>query len=141
MFLKIHKIHRKTLVPDPLFNKAADLRPATLLKKRLWHRCFLVNFVKFQRMPFFKTLFKKFFKNTFHYGGSYVQPKKINFGPKSFNLVPKKLNLVPKKFNLVPKNFNLVPKNFHLEPKSFNLVPKTLHLVQKIFSLVPKTSI
>ena len=29
------------------------LRPATLLKKRLWHRCFPVNFVKFLRTPFF----------------------------------------------------------------------------------------
>ena len=28
------------------------LRPATLLKKRLWHRCFPVNFAKFQRTPF-----------------------------------------------------------------------------------------
>ena len=28
-------------------------RPATLLKKRLWHRCFLVNFVKFLRTLFF----------------------------------------------------------------------------------------
>ena len=27
-------------------------RPATLLKKRPWHRCFLVNFVKFVRTPF-----------------------------------------------------------------------------------------
>ena len=25
------------------FNKVADLRPATLLKKRIWHRCFPVN--------------------------------------------------------------------------------------------------
>ena len=30
-----------------LFNKVAGLRPATLLKKRLWHRCFPVNFAKF----------------------------------------------------------------------------------------------
>ena len=29
------------------FNKVAGLRPATLLKKRLWHRCFSVNFAKF----------------------------------------------------------------------------------------------
>ena len=29
------------------------VRPATLLKKRLWHRCFPVNFVKFLRTPFF----------------------------------------------------------------------------------------
>ena len=27
-------------------------RPATLLKKRLWHRCFPVNFEKFLRTPF-----------------------------------------------------------------------------------------
>ena len=29
------------------------LRPATLLKKRLGHRCFPVDFVKFPRTPFF----------------------------------------------------------------------------------------
>ena len=29
-----------------------DLRPATLLKKILWHRCFPVNFAKFLRTPF-----------------------------------------------------------------------------------------
>ena len=34
------------------FNKVAGLRPATLLKKRLWHRCFPVNFAKFLRSPF-----------------------------------------------------------------------------------------
>ena len=33
-------------------NKVAVLRPATLLKKRLWHRCFSVNFAKFLRTPF-----------------------------------------------------------------------------------------
>ena len=34
------------------FDEVACLRPAALLKKRLWHRCFLVNFAKFQRTPF-----------------------------------------------------------------------------------------
>ena len=28
-----------------------SLRPATLLKKRLWHKCFAVNFVKFLKTP------------------------------------------------------------------------------------------
>ena len=28
-------------------------RPATLLKKSLWHRCFPMNFTKFLRIPFF----------------------------------------------------------------------------------------
>ena len=34
------------------FNKVASLRPAALLKKRLWHRCFPKNFAKFLRTPF-----------------------------------------------------------------------------------------
>ena len=33
-------------------SKAAGLRPATLLKKRLWHRYFLVNFENFLWTPF-----------------------------------------------------------------------------------------
>ena len=35
------------------FNKVAGLRTATLFKKRLWHRCFPVNFSKFLRTLFF----------------------------------------------------------------------------------------
>ena len=37
------KIHRKRPVPESLFSKVAGLRLATSLKKRLWHRCFLVK--------------------------------------------------------------------------------------------------
>ena len=33
-------------------NKVAGLRPATLLKKRVWHRHFPVDFAKFLRTPF-----------------------------------------------------------------------------------------
>ena len=29
-----------------------ETQPATLLKKRLWHRCFPVNYAKFVRIPF-----------------------------------------------------------------------------------------
>ena len=43
----------KHLCQSLFFNKVAGLRPATLLKKRLWHRCFTVNFAKFLRTPFF----------------------------------------------------------------------------------------
>ena len=35
----------------PFFNKIAGLRPATVLKKGLWHMCFPVNFAKFVRIP------------------------------------------------------------------------------------------
>ena len=34
------------------FDKVAGMRTATLLKERLWHRCFPVNFAKFLRAPF-----------------------------------------------------------------------------------------
>ena len=36
----------KHLCQSLFFNKVADLSPANLLKKRLWHRCFPVNFAK-----------------------------------------------------------------------------------------------
>ena len=57
---KFHKIHRKLPAPEPLFNKVTGLMPSTLLKKRsttwlkkrLWHKCFPVNFAKFLRTPF-----------------------------------------------------------------------------------------
>ena len=46
------KFTGKHLCQSIFFNKVAGLKPATLLKKRLWHRCFPVNFVKFLRTPF-----------------------------------------------------------------------------------------
>ena len=36
------------------FNEVAGLRPAILLKIRLWHRCFSATFARFFRRPFFK---------------------------------------------------------------------------------------
>ena len=46
------KFKGKHLCQSLFFNKVAGLRPATLLKKRLWHRCFPVNFAKFLRTSF-----------------------------------------------------------------------------------------
>ena len=46
------KFTGKHLWQSLLFNKVTGLRPATLLNKRLWHRCFPVNFMKFLRTPF-----------------------------------------------------------------------------------------
>ena len=34
------------------FNKVAGIRPATLLKRSRWYRCFPINFAKFLRAPF-----------------------------------------------------------------------------------------
>ena len=46
------KFTGKHLCQSLFFNKVAGIRPVTLLKKRLWHMCFLVNFMKL-----LKTLF------------------------------------------------------------------------------------
>ena len=43
------------------FNKVAGLRPANVLKKRLQHMCFSVNFVKFLRTLFLKELLLSIF--------------------------------------------------------------------------------
>ena len=40
-----------TCVRVSFFNEVAGLRPAASLKKKLWHRCFPVNFAKFLRTP------------------------------------------------------------------------------------------
>ena len=46
------KFKGKHLCQSLFFNKVADLRPVTLLKKRLWHRCFPANFAKCLTIPF-----------------------------------------------------------------------------------------
>ena len=56
---KFHKIHRKHLCRVSLFDKLVGLRPATLLTKRLWHRCFPVNFAKFLNY-----LFREYLRTT-----------------------------------------------------------------------------
>ena len=45
------KFTGKHLWQTLFFNKVAGLRPVTLLKKRLWHRRFPVDFAKFLRTP------------------------------------------------------------------------------------------
>ena len=43
---KVREIHRNASLPESLFNNVAHLRIATLLKSRLWHTCFPMNFAK-----------------------------------------------------------------------------------------------
>ena len=42
----------KCLCQSLFFNKVAGLRPANLLERRLRHKCFSMNFVKFLRTTF-----------------------------------------------------------------------------------------
>ena len=49
---KFSKFTGKTPVSEYFFNKVAELRPATLLKKRPRHNYFPVSFAKFLRTSF-----------------------------------------------------------------------------------------
>ena len=46
---------RKKVFLENSQDHPCSLRPADLLKKRLWHKCFPVNFVKFLRITFLRT--------------------------------------------------------------------------------------
>ena len=52
VFLEISQNSQENTCARVSFLIKLQTRPATLLKKRLWHRCFPVNFVKFLRTPF-----------------------------------------------------------------------------------------
>ena len=48
------KFTGKHLCQSLLFIIVSGLRPATSLKKKLWHMCFPINFAKFLRTPFLR---------------------------------------------------------------------------------------
>ena len=53
VFKNLTKFTGKHLYQSLFFNKVPGMTPATLLKKRHWHRCFPVNFVMLLGTPFF----------------------------------------------------------------------------------------
>ena len=53
------KFSGKHLCQSLSFNKVAGLRPASLLKKTLWRRCFPVNFAKFLRTNSLQNISKR----------------------------------------------------------------------------------
>ena len=48
----IAKFTVKHLRQNLFFHKVAELRPATIIKNRLWHSFFPVSFAKFSKTPF-----------------------------------------------------------------------------------------
>ena len=52
-------------MPEPLFNKIAGLRAATLLKQKLWQRCFPVNFTKCLRTFYLQDISGRMLLNLF----------------------------------------------------------------------------
>ena len=122
MFLEIFaKFTAKHLCHSLFFNKVTGFRPATLLRKRLWHRCFLVHFPKFLRTPFLQNNsgslpLKQIVSITAHFRGfnchfrfhlllRFTRSKSKNLEKKSV----KQVNLVNPKYNFM--NFNLLCKS------------------------------
>ena len=59
MFLKISQNFQENICARVSFLiKLRGLRAATLLKKKLWHKCFPMNFAKYLRTPFFTEHFR-----------------------------------------------------------------------------------
>ena len=52
VFLEISQNSKENTCAKVSFLIKLQTAPATLLKRRLWHRCFAVNFAKFLRAPF-----------------------------------------------------------------------------------------
>ena len=52
VFRNFTEFTRKHLCQSLFFINVAGLKPATLLKNRLLHRCFPLNFAKFLKTPF-----------------------------------------------------------------------------------------
>ena len=59
------KLTGKHKCQNLFFNKVAGLRPSTLLKKRLWHRCFPISFAKFLRTPFIENTYGRLLQPVF----------------------------------------------------------------------------
>ena len=54
-------------------NSQENLRPATLLKKGLWHRCFFVNFAKFLRTIFFTEHLRRLLLDWVYHNGLFTK--------------------------------------------------------------------
>ena len=61
------KFTGKHLCQVLFYNKVAGPEPATLLEKRLWHRCFPMNFAKFLRTSFHRTPLNDCFSTIQHF--------------------------------------------------------------------------
>ena len=83
--------------------------PATLLKKRLWHRCFPVNFPKFLRAPFLIQHLRSLLLHMISFWSAFW--KRLFFLPQ---------NLFIYYFNVLKLSFNLQFFIFYLKCFSFH---------------------
>ena len=82
MFLEILQNPQENTCASFFLNKVADLRPATLFKKRLWHRCFPANSAKFLRTLFLQNTFGRLLLQNFSQEILLTLPKFLEGGMK-----------------------------------------------------------
>ena len=88
------KFTGKHLFQSLFLNKVAGLRSATLLKKRIWHRCFPENFAQFVRTPFLQNTSGRLVLNTVT-----NELDLVNLQQSKFKINFKKINVTPWEFN------------------------------------------
>ena len=116
----IEKFRERHLCQSLFFNKVAGLWLATLLKKRLWHRCFPVKFAKFLRHLFCRTFANDYFfsfsddfrdswpKLTMAILYQHVFSLRALFTPYLFPFILEKLLLVDARLNLKVRKNNML---------------------------------
>ena len=105
------KFTGKYLCQSLFFNKVAGLMPTTLLKKRLWPRCFPANFTKLLRKPFSQNTSGRLLLNQFPY-----RPTLRSKIFAELNLIKFNKNATPARFKI---NFNLYTKSYFWDLKGF----------------------
>ena len=126
-------------------------RSATLLKKRLWHRCFSVNFAKFLRTLFLQNTSRRLLlyskSRTNQFTGFYMMGtlvvKRLNL---SYRLnpwdnegdisirrrVPTKIKSIANTSRLFQESFNSTERLWFLRPKIWKIIPNDLKWRQSL---------
>ena len=71
------KFLRKSLCQNLFFNEVAGLRPATLLKKRFWLRCFPVNFANFLKTALLQNTFERLLLHCVGFNKASAMPERL----------------------------------------------------------------
>ena len=111
------EITGKHLWQSLFFNKVA--RPATLLKKRIWHRFFPVDFAKFLATPFYRTPLDDCFWQTI---GQKLGKKEENYKNLIILITKKEIKVKWKAFFIIFKSLLLVKNKKYQKPAKINYI-------------------
>ena len=111
------EITGKHLWQSLFFNKVA--RPATLLKKRIWHRFFPVDFAKFLATPFYGTPLDDCFWQTI---GQKLGKKEENYKNLIILITKKEIKVKWKAFFIIFKILLLVKNKKYQKPAKINYI-------------------